>query len=96
MPPDAPDGPAGEELLSAPWTAEQVYRLNRRQDAAAPYTCRWHRDVPMFATRAGWVCSTTVSRGRPCPYRQAWARRADADALVGPGPRPLGSPALGG
>jgi hypothetical protein len=61
------------EPIRAPWTAEQVDALNRRQADGAlhPYTCEhWHGDPAerrnLVATTRGWIC-------RYCDYTQTWA-----------------------
>lgn len=75
---DAPD----EALLGrpansvrAPWTAEQIYRLNRRQeDPRLPtHRCPWC-GVSLFATCGGWMCAR-----RPAHFRQDWVLTEDID-----------------
>jgi hypothetical protein len=67
-----------EDVIRAPWTAEQVEALNRWQasDFVHPYTCgsgyRTNRSIHpdgegrLVATEHGWVCPN-------CDYRQEWA-----------------------
>lgn len=60
--------------IHAPWTDEQVERLNQYQQAGwfHPYTCPGRdedEDCPkrnLIATRDGWVCHCGA-------YRQTWA-----------------------
>lgn len=78
--PESPDN--DRPRLTAPFTAEQVQRLNEWQtqvgDTAAihPFTCANRGEVPhgseggdrgvLVATESGWVCPY-------CDYTQAWA-----------------------
>lgn len=57
------------DAVFAPWTAEEVYRLNRRQedDRVSTFRCP-HDQIELFATLAGWVCA-----GAHCGFKQEWA-----------------------
>jgi hypothetical protein len=58
-------------IVRAPWTAEQVDKLNKFQRLGFihPFTCPGHEgggDRDLVATRGGWICCH-------CGYRQDWA-----------------------
>ena len=65
------------DTIRAPWTQEQVDRLNEYQRAGAfhPFTCprehscseRLYGAVELVATVDGWVCP------KDCDYTQDWA-----------------------
>lgn len=58
------------DIITAPWTTEQVDALNRFQRSGMfhPFTCGAGHGghVELFATVDGWVCPH-------CAYRQDWA-----------------------
>lgn len=67
--------------VEAPWTDEQVRRLNDFQNSGAfhPFTCpeqrevshnkgEAHKDTDLIATNDGWVCPE-------CDYTQNWAHK---------------------
>jgi len=56
------------DLIRAPFTPEQVTRLNRFQGAGVmhPFTCGAGDGQSLVATEAGWVCPV-------CDYTQDWA-----------------------
>lgn len=59
------------DTITAPWTPDQVDRLNRFQHTGYvhPFTCpdaHDGADRTLVATKAGWVCPH-------CDYRQNWA-----------------------
>lgn len=60
------------DAVRAPWTPEQVYRLNRRQDdeRVGSYRCPFDQ-TDLYATRGGWICPQPNHR---CGFRQTWAR----------------------
>lgn len=64
--------PSDPSVRVAPWTAEEVANLKRRQgvDHLHPYTCRCG-DV-LIPTVDGWTCV----KGH---YRQDWCHRVDAE-----------------
>lgn len=58
----------------APWTDEQVETLNKFQalEFIHPFTCIEHSNLPLIATKSGWVCAK-------CDYTQGWAHAEMAD-----------------
>lgn len=63
----------GDDVVLAPWTAEQVQALNAFQRSRVmlhPFTCGGDHCVGeervLVATPGGWVCPS-------CTYRQDWA-----------------------
>lgn len=72
-----------EDAVLAPWTLEQVRRLNARQsDARAQsYYCP-KCGVELFATRFGWLCA-----GRASHFRQDWALERHINQPFAPPPR---------
>lgn len=71
------------DAVFAPWTAEEVYQLNRRQDddRVSSYRCPFDH-TELFATRAGWICG----RSR-CNFRQDWAPERHVREPFVPPPR---------
>jgi hypothetical protein len=74
-------------IITAPFTASQVLRLNAFQESGRyhPYTCAWPHDqeqVRLTATLHGWVCP------RRCLYTQDWALASTA-TYPDFGPMPL-------
>lgn len=73
-----------DETIHAPWTQEQVAKLNAFQNLGYvhEYTCPVdHPGINvsvLWATTAGWVCPA-------CSYTQDWARASSLE----PGPNPL-------
>lgn len=60
----------------APWTEEQVERLQLRQQTYLlhPYTCLRHSYRALRPTVNGWVCD-----GPGCDYSQNWAQDVDVN-----------------
>ena len=61
-------------MIEAPWTDEQVDKLNRYQQLGNfhEFTClNSHGDLSrtLIATRDGWICPN-------CDYKQTWAHSA--------------------
>lgn len=61
------------DALFAPWSTEEVYQLNRRQELSE------HSDecprclTELFATVDGWICAR-----KGCTFRQPWVKEAHA------------------
>lgn len=62
-------------MLKAPWTAEQVNNLRKRQlePSLHPYTCEKCGSV-LYPKASGWKCSKNG-----CDYIQDWAHASDAN-----------------
>ena len=60
------------DLITAPWTEEQVAALNDYQRGGwmHPFTC--HDNAVLVATAAGWTCLS-------CDFTQDWAHAFMAD-----------------
>ncbi|MFF4746823.1 hypothetical protein [Streptomyces sp. NPDC001268] len=63
------------EIISAPWTSEQVQALNDYQERGQmhPFTCgggphRLGRSPLLDAAHSGWICPDP-----DCDYTQDWA-----------------------
>lgn len=65
-------GSVPSDAVHAPWSHEQVYRLNLRQgeERARSYYCP-RCGTELFATRDGWICARNNKR---CRFRQSWAK----------------------
>lgn len=65
-------------LITPPWTDEQVTQLNRfqRSGYVHPFTCghRDRHDLTLVATPTGWECPDVS-----CDYTQTWAHSFMAD-----------------
>jgi hypothetical protein len=63
-------------LIRAPWTDEQVQRLNAWQELpyVHEYTCGVDSSHSLVATTGGWVCMVD-----DCPYTQHWALSLSAE-----------------
>ena len=79
--------PVVADLVSSPWTPEQVAHLEAWQahGAVHPYTCPNRGDghhpaeAPLRPTVNGWVCET-------CEYTQTWAHDFSVNRTVAPWP----------
>ena len=60
------------EILRAPWTPEQIEKLDARQqdETKHPYTCACGHSLEPF--KSGWYCENQ------CGYSQDWCHKADA------------------
>ncbi len=61
------------EILKAPWTSEQIDKLDERQadEMMHPYTCpRCSHNLEPF--KSGWFCE------QQCGYHQDWCLLSDA------------------
>lgn len=66
------------ERIHAPFTTEQVIRLNAWQTDGRvhPFTCEMHSDTPLVATAEGWRCPHAGGYAPidvHCDYTQDWA-----------------------
>jgi len=59
------------KLLYAPWTDEQVKKLEERQanEMMHPYNCICGEEL--IPTNDGWICPV-------CGYQQKWCHKVDA------------------
>lgn len=59
------------EILKAPWTPEQIEKLDERQarEDMHPYTCECGYSLEPF--ESGWYCENQ------CGYHQDWCFKAD-------------------
>lgn len=71
-----PRSAVAPSLALAPWTPDQVHRLNDRQnDPTAAYRCPGD-GVELFATRLGWMCAVAG-----CYFTQDWAMDVHVNGL---------------
>ena len=66
------DGIPVSDLLKAPWTPENIAKLDARQadQTKHPYTCGCGHNLE--PSESGWYCE------HQCGYTQNWCHRADA------------------
>jgi hypothetical protein len=67
------------ETVPAPWDADQVDNLRKRQAAQHlhAYTCAVHSETALVPEKAGWRCPEDA-----CGYTQDWAAATDVDGVI--------------
>lgn len=67
------------KILKAPWTRDQLDKLQKRQSRGDLHQYRCGKcGKGLIATPSGWACEGLVAQIKTCDYTQDWCYQSDA------------------